>query len=226
MDTIDRFIATFRKTYNELMGEERKIDENVIRSLACAIVDLLDQRDAKLVEDVKKLTTPVEHHFHPGSDQILRAYGDVVIIEPRHSVEVARGNPDMLWKSQVDPTPRKDHYGKTTTQVLRAAGLAVTTEDGALVVRKPADIKEIKVDLVVTPEQFRKSVGLMRLEKGPYTLFEDGKPINYNFDSIDEAKIRVAGTDAAMAAADASLGVYILKDSYGTVVWERPARSA
>jgi hypothetical protein len=85
MDKVSRFVEIFQENYNRLMGEDRKVDKPVIESIAAAMIDLLDQRDQDkpLTEKVPLTFNTFQNHYHPQSDQILRAVGDVVIIESR-----------------------------------------------------------------------------------------------------------------------------------------------
>lgn len=199
MDKVNRFVEIFQENYNRLYGEERKIDKPVIESIAAAMLDLLDQSDKErpLTEKAPlTFNTGVHNHYHPQSDQILRAVGSTVIIESRDDAIACQQSgsmrtwyKDTLWEPASDPTPRPEHY-------------KILPED--------AVFDKVKFDVGTD---------------APYTLYEDGKPKGRNFDSITEAHLYVAKTDGAMDVVDASLGDYVLKNARGQTVWHRPARS-
>jgi hypothetical protein len=142
MDNINRFVEIFTENYNRLMGEDRKIDKPVIESIAAAMIDLLDQRDQDkpLTEKVPLTFNTFQNHYHPQSDQILRAVGNVVTIESRDDA-IARQQ-SVRWEPAKDTSPRPDHYKVKDVELERMSFVEKY--------RTVLDIKDVEVTTTIS----------------------------------------------------------------------------
>jgi hypothetical protein len=218
MDSVDHFVDIFKNTYNTLMGEERKIDEPVIRALACAVVDLLDQQKLDTSKNSNvHINTSHDHHYHPQSGQKLHAVNGVVVIEHDYSLEKHLAATDVSTVSEADLDAQ---FARSRDVVFDKAGKVYTVVDPKVAVFDK-DGREVDKKFVPYHEEIVDGV----LISPPFRLYEDGRLKDTAlFVSIEDAQKFVSKMDGAMDVVDASLGDYRLVDRNYKVVWTRPAR--